>query len=66
MDEGLTRIRHERSVKDFPFLELEENEYVEYAFKRARIWLNLILGGLGAGLIFILLAFLLEIGRAHV
>lgn len=59
MDEGLTRIRHERSVKDFPFLELEENEYVEYAFKRARIWLNLILGGLGAGLIFILLAFLL-------
>ena len=59
MDEGLARIRHERSVKDFPFLELEDNEYVEYAFKRARNWLNLILGGLGAGLIFILLAFLL-------
>ena len=59
MDEGLARIRHERSVKDFPFLELEDNEYVEYAFKRAKIWLHLILGGLGAGLIFILLAFLL-------
>lgn len=59
MDEGLVRIRHERSVKDFPFLKLEDNEYVEFAFKRARIWLNLILGGLSAGLILILLAFLL-------
>ena len=59
MDEGLAKIRHERSVKDFPFLELEDNEYVEYAFKRAKIWLQLILGGLAAGLIFILLAFLL-------
>ena len=46
-------------MKDFPFLELEDNEYVEYAFKRARVWLNLILGGLAAGLILILLAFLL-------
>ena len=59
MDEGLAKIRHERSVKDFPFLELEDNEYVEYAFKRAKVWLYLILGGLAAGLIFILLAFLL-------
>ena len=59
MDEGLVKIRHERSVKDFPFLKLEENEYVEFAFKRARIWLNLILGSLAAGLILILLAFLL-------
>ncbi len=59
MDEGLARIRHERSMKDFPFLELEDNEYVEYAFRRAKIWLHLILGGLGAGLIFVLLGFLL-------
>ena len=59
MDEGLARIRHERSKKDFPFLDLEENEYVEYAFRRAKIWLHLILGSLSAGLIFILLAFLL-------
>ena len=59
MDEGLVKIRHERSVKDFPFLKLEENEYVEFAFKRARVWLNLILGSLSAGLILILLAFLL-------
>ena len=55
----MVRIRHERSVKDFPFLKLEDNEYVEFAFKRARIWLNLILGSLAAGLILILLAFLL-------
>ena len=61
MDEGLVKIRHERSVKDFPFLELEDNEYVEFAFRRAKIWLNLILGGLAAGLIFILLAFLLTL-----
>ena len=59
MDEGLAKIRHERSVKDFPFLKLEDNEYVEYAFKRAKIWLRLILGGLVGGLILILLAFLL-------
>ena len=59
MDEGLVKIRHERSVKDFPFLKLEDNEYVEFAFKRARIWLNLIFGSLSAGLILILLAFLL-------
>lgn len=59
MDEGLARIRHERSKKDFPFLELEENEYVEYAFKRAKNWLHLILGSLSAGLIIILLMFLL-------
>ena len=61
MNEGLVKIRHERSVKDFPFLELEDNEYVEFAFRRAKIWLNLILGGLAAGLIFILLAFLLTL-----
>ena len=59
MDEGLVKIRHERSVKDFPFLKLEENEYVEFAFRRAKVWLNLILGGLSAGLILILFAFLL-------
>lgn len=59
MDEGLVKIRHDRSIKDFPFLKLEDNEYVEFAFKRARIWLNLILGSLAAGLILILLAFLL-------
>ena len=59
MDEGLVKIRHERSVKDFPFLKLEDNEYVELNGRSTRIWLDLILGGLAAGLIFVLLAFLL-------
>lgn len=58
MDKGLVEIRHERSVKDFPFLRLEDDEYVEFAFKRSRASLFLILGGLGFGLIVILLAFL--------
>ena len=59
MDEGLAKIRHDRSIKDFPFLTLEPDEYVEFAFRRARSTLVLALGGLGAGLIVILLAFLL-------
>lgn len=59
MDESLTKIRHERSKKDFPFLNLEEDEYVEIAFKRARICLLLILGGTGLATIIILLALLL-------
>ena len=58
MDENLTKIRHDRSVKDFPFLSLGDDEYVEYAFWRARICLMLILGGTMLGLIVILLAFL--------
>ena len=59
MDEGLTKIRHERSKKDFPFLKLENDEYVEYAFSRARICLGMIFGGVVLGVIVILLAFLL-------
>ena len=59
MDEGLTKIRHERSKKDFPFLKLENDEYVEYAFSRARICLGMIFGGVAVGVIVILLAFLL-------
>lgn len=37
MDETLANIRHERSKKDFPALKLEDNEYVEFAFSRAKI-----------------------------
>lgn len=61
MDEGLTKIRHDRSKKDFPFLKLEDDEYVEFAFTRAKVCLALIFGGLAAGIIFILLAFLIVI-----
>ena len=59
MDESLAKIRHERSNKDFPGLRLEDDEYVEFAFKRAKICLFMILGGVVFGLIVILLAFLL-------
>ena len=61
MDESLTQIRHERSRKDFPYLRLEEDEYVEFAFKRARVCLFMILGGVTLAIIIILLAFLLAI-----
>lgn len=58
MDENLAKIRHERSKKDFPGLSLEEGEYVEFAFSRAKICLLLILGGMAFGIIVVLLAFL--------
>ena len=59
MDENLAKIRHDRSVKDFPDLRLEEDEYVEFAFRRANVCLMLIIFGVGLGLIVVLLAFLL-------
>lgn len=59
MDENLAKIRHERSKKDFPMLKLEDDEYVEFAFKRAKLCLLLILGGTAFGVITLLLAFLL-------
>lgn len=58
MDESLIKVRHERSVKDFPGVRLEEDEYVEFAFSRAKICLFGILGSVALGLIIILLAFL--------
>ena len=61
MDEGLIKIRHDRSRKDFPFLKLDDDEYVEFAFTRAKICLAMIFGGIAAGLIFVLLAFLLVV-----
>ena len=59
MDESLAKIRHDRSTKDFPGLRLEADEYVEFAFKRAKICLLMIILGTGLGIIILLLAFLL-------
>ena len=59
MDENLAKIRHERSKKDFPGLKLDEDEYVEYFFKRAKICLWMIWGATFIGLVIILLAFLI-------
>jgi len=59
MDESLVRIRHERSKKDFPFLALENDEFVEFAFSRAKICFMMIIGGVAAGLIVTLVLFLI-------
>lgn len=59
MDESLAKIRHDRSVKDFPGLRLEEDEYVEFYFRRAKVCLMAIWGGAFFGLVVILLGFLL-------
>ena len=59
MDEGLIKIRHARSKKDFPSLKLDDDEYVEFSFKRSKMCLLAIFGGVAAGLIVILLVFLL-------
>lgn len=59
MDESLVRIRHERSKKDFPFLALENDEFVEFAFSRAKICFMMIIGGVAAGLIVALVLFLI-------
>ena len=61
MDENLAKIRHERSKKDFPGLSLEDGEYVELSFRRARICLLMIIGGMAFGVIVILLATLLTL-----
>ena len=61
MDESLAKIRHERSKKDFPGLRLEEGEYVEFAFKRAKVCLKMIFGGMALALILVLLAFLITL-----
>ncbi|MBR2766752.1 PH domain-containing protein [Candidatus Saccharibacteria bacterium] len=61
MDENLAKIRHERSKKDFPGISLEEGEYVEFAFSRAKIILMLILCGTAFGVIVVLLAFLVAL-----
>ena len=58
MDDALVKVRHERSVKDFPNVRLDDDEYVEFAFSRAKICLLGILGSVAGGLILVLLAFL--------
>lgn len=59
MDEPLIKIRHDRSKKDFPGLKLEDDEYVEFAFQRAKICLALIWGCVLAGFAVILFTFLI-------
>lgn len=58
MDASLVKIRHERSKKDFPQLGLEEGEYVELVFSRAKICLMMIWWAVAFGLIVVLIAFI--------
>lgn len=61
MDGNLAKIRHERSKKDFPGLSLEEGEFVEFAFSRAKIILMMIMVGMALGVIVVLLVFLIAL-----
>ncbi len=56
MYENIAYIRHDRSVKDFPTLALDDDEYVEFAFKRAKIYLVLMYSGLILGLALVAIA----------
>ena len=69
MKPSLARIRHARSKKDFPYLNLEEHEYVELAITRSKKGLIVILiGGLVAmltlGVIAIMLITVISRNRA--
>ncbi|MBO7718405.1 hypothetical protein J6S37_02855 [Candidatus Saccharibacteria bacterium] len=61
MDESLTEIRHERSKKDFPKVDFEDGEYIEFVFSRAKVCLLMIWGGVVIGLILVLFGFLLAL-----
>lgn len=58
MDEGLAKIRHGRSRKDFPFLKLEDDEFVEFALSRTKISLLITIGAIALGLALALVVFL--------
>ena len=48
MKKELTQIKHARSAKEFPEIELEENEYVVLHIKRAYVGIVLIWSAVGA------------------
>ncbi|MBQ9180929.1 PH domain-containing protein [Candidatus Saccharibacteria bacterium] len=58
MSEEEIKKRHQESEKHYPYLSLGDNEYIEYAFSRAKICLFGIFCGVGALLALILVGFL--------
>lgn len=63
MKSELVKLRHARSVKDFPDLKLEENEYVELAIRRSKVGVILIWAGeVVAAIIMLVLLILLSAG----
>jgi hypothetical protein len=61
MDEGLNKIRHERSKKDFPSLKLEDDEFVEFAFSRAKVYILMVLSCIAGGAAIVLLIMLFAV-----
>jgi hypothetical protein len=60
MKEDLMKLRHARSVKDFPEIDLDEGEFVELAIRRSRkglilIWAGEVVGFAALTLVLILL-----------
>lgn len=61
MKKDLVKLRHARSIKDFPDVKLVENEYIELAIRRSPIMLILIWSAEAlAGILFIILLLLLS------
>lgn len=56
MKQELIKLHHARSLKDFPELRLEENEYVELAIQRSKLGLIFIWGAATAGYLALVVA----------
>ncbi len=65
MDEGLNKIRHERSKKDFPSLKLEDDEFVEFALSRAKIYILMVLACIAGGAALVLLIMLFAVTQQN-
>ena len=65
MNEEELRLRHEQSLKDYPKLKLDQDEFVVYAFLRLKICLGLIWGSVAAGLILACIVYLLIAGQPY-
>ena len=59
MKQDLVNLHHARSKHVFPNLKLEEDEFVELAFRRTRVGLILIWGGMIIGGLVLTLALVL-------
>lgn len=66
MKEDLAKIRHARSVKEFPEVDFEENEFVELAIRRSKLGLILIWAGevAGFGVLTVILVLLMNGGAS--
>lgn len=65
MDEGLNKIRHERSKKDFPSLKLEDDEFVEFAISRAKVYILMVLACIAGGAALVLLIMLFAVTQQN-